>query len=476
MLVIIVSVSAVLLLIGMVIFRSIPTSPLIISKETTYITGPLTADGQINYFKALEERIYPPELATDDNGYRIFYRLFGGIKNDGLGGDEFVHRQMCEKLGLDSDVSPTLVLPQPPDEVLKEFYKAKGEEYAGKNKWDRPWTLEEYPMLADWIREIDETMDAFAAALRKPVFVVPLLKSRDSVSLGDPLTLIASDAHRGFFFQNMAHVFKARANFRVAQSNIDGAIADTLTLYRLGRHLAQKNSLFQYNLGNAIEHMAATIPINADPDHPLTKEQIQCMLAGLNTLPPRAPIADAYEWQRFQGLLTLQRTISDGSGEMSELLKDHLPQWFINKSRFDWNLVYRRTNELYDAMQEPLPKEKYHEMLEAINTTTETRRDSLWRKFVTLLTPRGKEHALADALFLLYHPSVNRFEERVHQTECAENMQRLVLAMLLYQCEHGKLPDENGMEQIKPYLGENVERSMPQDIDQAELFRLLDRE
>jgi len=50
---------------------------LVISEETTRITGPLTADGQINFFKALEQWASPPELATDDNGFRVFVRLFG---------------------------------------------------------------------------------------------------------------------------------------------------------------------------------------------------------------------------------------------------------------------------------------------------------------------------------------------------------------------------------------------------------------
>jgi hypothetical protein len=53
---------------------------------------------------------------------------------------------------------------------------------------------------------------------------------------------------------------------------------------------------------------------------------------------------------------------------------------------------------------------------------------------------------------------VDDFELRILQTECADNLQRLSLAILLYQCEHGKLPDDNWVTQITPYLGENPER------------------
>ena len=45
------------------------TTPLRVSKETTYVLGPMTSDGKrIDHFLAMEEQFYPPELATDDNG------------------------------------------------------------------------------------------------------------------------------------------------------------------------------------------------------------------------------------------------------------------------------------------------------------------------------------------------------------------------------------------------------------------------
>ena len=43
----------------------------------------------------------------------------------------------------------------------------------------------------------------------------------------------------------------------------------------------------------------------------------------------------------------------------------------------------------------------------------------------------------------------------MRRMDCANNLQRLSLAVLLYQCENGKLPDENWTAQIEKYLGEN---------------------
>jgi hypothetical protein len=62
----------------------------------------------------------------------------------------------------------------------------------------------------------------------------------------------------------------------------------------------------------------------------------------------------------------------------------------------------------------------------------------------------GVETALADILIALFAPAILPTEEVGHRAVCAENMHRLALAVLLYQSEHGKLPDENWVEQVIP--------------------------
>ncbi|MCL2744652.1 MAG: hypothetical protein FWE67_12445 [Planctomycetaceae bacterium] len=135
--------------------------PLVISEKTTRITGPLTAKGEIDFFKALEQRFYPPELATDDNGFRDFVRLFGDVS--GMSSDpEFYRLQKYEKLGLDPNVPPTLALPLAHYVVVENFYKTKGEAPPANPRRDflDPWTLEDYPMLEEWINDIDTPLDA----------------------------------------------------------------------------------------------------------------------------------------------------------------------------------------------------------------------------------------------------------------------------------------------------------------------------
>ena len=457
------------LLVGwmILIHRVLPAPPLVISEETTRITGPLTAEGYVDYFKALELRTYPPELATDENGYSIFVRLFGdvGSYHDLSDQDrEFYRQQKYEKLGLDPDVPPTLVFPNEVDYVMQNYYKGTDEEHSWTSLLvgSRPWTLEDYPMLADWVNKIDEPLDAIAEAIRKPVFCYPLLQSRVSAEAGTLQNLIAMMLPELQLYRGIARIFHARATYRIGQGNIDGAIEDKLTIDRLGRQVARQGFIVHHLVGIAIEGFGWAIPLGAHPEHPLTEQQIRRLLAGLDTLPPRAPFAESIEWERYWGLSLMQSihassepfleslasvSVTDGNTSFFSRLVDGNIQRTIN-----WNVVYRRMNEMYDAAQKPSPRTEYAAIMEEIEKT------SGWQPLLRLLIPGGKDPLIANMFIAFMAPSVDAFEAAIHRAECAENMQRLALAILLYELEQGAMPGEDWAVQIKKYLGENAEQ------------------
>ena len=418
-----------------------PQPVLVISKETTRIIGPLTDEGYIDFFKALEERYYPPELATEDNGFRIFVQQFGdgGYDRDITPEDrKFYRLQTYEKLGLDPDVPPTMTLPQSPHEIIENFV------------YGQLWSLEQYPMLADWVNEMDEPLDAIAEMIRKPVFFAPYLQSPKSFESGKPQLIIAMISPDDQLPRNIGRMFIARATYRAGQGNIDGAIEDKLILHRLGRQMTQKGLLGNYLIGIAIEGMATTIPVNVNSEHPLTKEQIQRILEGLDALPPRIPLALAYESERYMCLSALQTMMRD-PGDLNEEID---PNANLVGKLVNWNVVFRNMNEVYDAMQEPPPRKRYNAIMDNIKSLSKQK----WRFFAPLLFPGGTDRVFTNLHIALLTPGVEVFDNAVWRMECVDNMQRLVLAVLLYRLENGAMPDENWAAQIKQYLGDNPEQ------------------
>jgi len=428
----------------------IPAPALVISEETTRITGPLTAEGHIDFFKALEQKVTPPEFATDENGFRLFVRTFGDVSDSA--GNEFFRLQRYEKLNLDPDTPPTLTFPREPQTIIKEFYEASGEEYHWRRLTDiheRPWTLEEYPMLADWIAEVDEPLDAIAEMIRKPIFFFPMLQDQTSVESGKPQNLLMILLPDVQLSREIARRFKTRALYRISQGNIDGAIDDKLTMHRLGRQVGQTGPLVQYLVGIAIEGMAVAIPVGANPEHSLTEQQIRRILHGLDTLPPRASLHDAYKWERYMGLSMLQDLAISGDrqafvksfsivGGLSNGGSTRRPslEWLaialFDWVSFDWNVVFRRMNEFYDGLHERSSK-----------TNLES-----GQFFSRIWTPGSRGTILADFVGGMLLSGIESTEEAKRRIECAGNLQRLVLAILLYQLEHGKMPGADWATQI----------------------------
>jgi hypothetical protein len=397
------------------------TPPLVISEETTRVTGPLTADGYIDFLKALEEKTYPPELATDDNGFRIFVRTFGDVGS--TAGQEFYRLQIYEKLGLDPNVPPTLVFPKEALHIVEDFKH-------------EPWTLEDYPMLADWISEIDEPLDAITEMIRKPVFFVPLLQSAESIESGIPQNLLELSLPYVQTFRSIARIYQARAGYRIGLGDIDGAIDDKLTLNRLGRLLSPGGGVVQHLVGIAVEGQALVIPVGANPDHPLTEEQIQRILDGLDALPPRSPLSNALEWERYLGLSAIQTMKRNPSSlpNGTEFSSDEIARLAMF---CDWNIVFRRMNEMYDALQKP---EKYAGILEEIEAFGNSPRDLrlFFYMFTSVWTADGRSHIMSQMLTSLMLPALQAASEVWRRIECMENMQHLALAILLYELEHGE--------------------------------------
>ena len=115
-----------------------------------------------------------------------------------------------EKLKLDPNAPPTLEYPQDTFSIIAESYKAKGESYDLNRDGGtaNPWTLEQFPMLADWIKEMDKPLDAIAEMIRKPVFCRRLFNQKNGSNRRVPGICFPS------FCRTSSHVETLHDNFK----------------------------------------------------------------------------------------------------------------------------------------------------------------------------------------------------------------------------------------------------------------------
>lgn len=443
--------------------------PLQISAETTYITEPLTGDGRVDYFTAAESLHYPPELATDENGFRLLVQSLD-VSSDA---SPEQRRQIYEKLGLDPSLSPTLTY-EDPHLLLMDFVRA--EAAAGNlppdmdsasyerelfERLDGPWTRDDLPMLSDWLDQNAAALDLLGEAVRKPVFCVPWTRT-DEDALLYHVALADVQRIRGF-----ARGYQSRAMYRLGAGDIEGAIDDIISCARLGRHLQNGGIMIEDLVGIACEAIAFSIGPGSSLEHQPTEEQWLRFQGELNRLPERKPIEATLEIERIAALEIYQQMAwGESISETADLMQGR-------SFGVDWNIVMQQANENFNDLERGVS----HTMPDTSSIQWNVSRGDRSRIF---------GHVISGLVL----PAIELYQEARRRTVCKENLLRITLAMLIYERKNGTLPpaytfDEQGNPLhswrvlLLPYLGydelySQIRLDEPWDSPHNQAFHMAD--
>lgn len=433
-----------------------------VARETTHVLGPMTSDGKrVDYFLAMEERFYPPEMKTDENGYRLIVRALGDpvktvrdprqrITRTTQDADpEPFHSQVYEKLGLDPDVAPIFSLGIQDWGVNhyidhrigqlglsdEERIRLSGELY---QLFGKPWKPEEYPLMQDWINQAGPAIDLISQAVRKPVFRMPWVRIDENTPIHEAALLLGETQA----LREMARTLACRAYLRIGTGDLDGALDDITAIRSLGRHAGKQGTLVSALVGVAIEGTALSIGPGENPEAVPTKEQLERFQRQIQDLPPRTTLEETLELERYFSLAALQDIYW---GNAPSVPGGPLPTRFMPfmKRTVDINLFMARANRFFDSL---------------IDGSFDER--SLVRRPnpLAMLSIRSRSVMIMDTLSALMIPSVRAGREAFHRIRCQENLHRLTLALLLYEKERGQMPPGDWREAIRPRLGEDAGR------------------
>ncbi len=467
-----------LLLTAVVVFTSFGAGdePLRIAHETTYATGPLKSDGkQVDFFIAWEQATYPQEIATDANGYRMIVTHLGiSPKYTNVESAE-----LCQKLGLDAtEIADDMTLEEPYT-FLERYVKSKdfdpaavgvevpmvqsghSDEYktgdslesqyvdkatgALSERFSRPWTLDDLPMMDAWLTANGPALDVIVAAVRKPLFHIPNVRKSGDDSL-EYANRTAVHETRSF-----GRALSARAYYRIGIGDIDGAIDDIVACGQLGRHVSRNGAIVDLLVGLAIEGIALEIGIAGSPEHAPTKQQLQRLRDELNDLPPRGDLGDALLLARLGSLDVIQslayrhKTLADVPFEFQT--QPHVDLESVIASGVDWNAVARKINVNFDRF--------------AVSDNVQT--PAL--PGATIISRRVRSQYLADSHWAAISPAIKSTHNAIQRLRCSYRMHQITLAMLAYQSDHGSLPPEYTVDStgdplhswrvlLLPYLGQ----------------------
>lgn len=435
------------------------TPRLRISKETTYVTEPLTSDGtRVDYFRAFEQELYPPEMKTDDNGYRLIVCALGDVADhephDSQGNKieydaQAATAQVYEKLGLGPSIRPTMQHREPILALL-DYVKREGRTDRSPDELARrlhqPWTLDDLPIMKSWLDENGPILDLLGKAVRKPTFFMPLIRKDPDATLFE--SLVQGQIHR---VRSFTRSLEARANYRLGTGDIDGALDDVITQKRLGRHLQRHTTIVELLVGIAVEGIADSIGVAAVRERQPTAAQLRRFLAELDAS-PRPLDLDRLGLGERLGTLDLLQAMAHGKRRLADLFADSDERFspgIAQSLTLDWNVLMRRVNAYYDDWGQPGPI-----------LPLPPHRPTLGNLLIG-----ARSHHVADCMAFYCRAPYRAMEEARRRTNCSNNLRRIALAMLLYEHEHGTLPpaytvDATGKPLqswrvlLLPYLGE----------------------
>jgi len=419
-----------LMVLGIFLYANLVHSPqLIISRETTYLTEPLTADGtRVDYLAALEKERYPPDMKTDNNGYRLIVRAIGLNGARSASGYSESEAQVREKLGLDPTAKPAMTYQEPGD-FLAKYCLSQGVAEDQAFQWEskvgsEPWTLEDYPMMESWLQENNRVVDVVEEAVRKPTFFMPFVRPSDQSDLDVGLTELQHA-------RSLARIVSARANYRVGTGDIDGAIRDVITCKRLGRHMkCQKGPYVSGLVGVAIEGVAQSLGVAANRDAAPSKAQLQYLADELAALPATPDLKETLLAERYYALSLLQQ-VARRDRSAAELIwneEDNRVGKLVARLPVDWNIVLWRVNQRFDELMQQQSVQQQE---------PSSQRELLSSPACLLIGPRSQR--IGDMLATDWSVT-SAVQEADHRSQCAERLQAITLAMLMYERDHGTLP------------------------------------
>ncbi len=423
-----------------------------ISKETTYITGPLRKDGYVNYVAALNQR-FRAGVTAENNAALPFLKAMGpaeinakfrgeyfkllGIPLLAEKGDYFVTLENYAKASKDAGRAGT----------KKEAERARpdyGEQLTAAMK--RPWSKREFPLLAGWLAANEKHLAMVIAASKRPRRFDPLVPENGSI-VGALLSAVVQ-------YREAGRALTARAMLRLEEGKVDDAWEDLLACRRLARLVGQGPTLIEALAGIGMDRVT-DIGDQGLLSARLTAAQIGRMRADLDALPPLAKMVDKINVsERFWYLDSVGMVAREGFSSMSGLSGGSKPEGTFESlldsatAGVDWDVVLRMGNSWYDRMTDALGKPTRAERQAAlgkfdddIRKLTKEARDLKSLGWSMLGGPRKAVSERIGQIFVgLLLPAVTAASNVEDRATMQFDLARLAFALAAYHADHGTCP------------------------------------
>ena len=338
-----------------------------ISKETTWATEPVGANGFVDYFTVLN-RQSGRGVTRENNAVVVLSRALGPQPEGRRGQPD----RYYELLGIEPPLKEG-----PYFEYLWQWWERKEKKLpAGGDtvimEWAdlanaRPWTAKEFPDIAEWLADMEAPLRLVVQASERSEFYSPLCYEAGH-PLGNVLLSVQSKTRM------IAHALVMRAMLRLGEENRFDAWNDLLAAHRLGRLVGRgpfaMDGLVGY--GTEREVMAGELRLISEtqPSSKFTSRYLK----QLSRLPPITPIIDKIDRSERASYLDLCQQIAGNRIRTMDFAEKSDAAWHEKlvedsvRSQIDWDEVLRNGNRRFDRLIVALRHPTYQEREAALRS------------------------------------------------------------------------------------------------------------
>jgi hypothetical protein len=439
-----------------------PNPPIIVSRETTYITKPLGPDGLPDYKQYLLDN-YHAGVTAENNATVLLWQALG-IDSDSASPEDL--QAQANELGMQQVPAERDVLSplfgQANRQAIADWLNNRknlrnddGQEITNTDEviydvvdeaMEHPWTSMQVPPLADWLRKNQKQIDLLVEASDRERWYWPLE------------TYGNEGARQAFLFpvnsysliREAARVLMLRSMWHLGESRTDEAWRDVSAIFRLAHLISQQGILTDELVGIAIQGMAGESFLPLIGNESLSVNQARNFQKELEAQPDFAYMVDSFEKSERVWLLSVLVLSSEGGigdflsglGKGRDLICK--PLNFIS---VDWNVVLSHVNKSYDdiaaASRNPdwNRRQSGFEQLEDELSGFQDRSASPLAWAAALFSERKRSELFAGMVaseLICPFTAAKHGEDRAN-TELT--LIRLTAALALYRAEHGEYPE-----------------------------------
>ncbi len=418
-----------------------------ISKETTFILGPVDQEGYLDYNAALRA-LAQQGVTVENNAWVLLIQAHGPFEKGTLLDPAYFRELGIKPL---PEIGEYYIAPDA--FMKKKIVLGKGAKQLSDwvdelNK--KPWQAKDAPQVEAWLQANAKPLDLIhQASLRTQAYWPHFLFSGTKQEMARWPARTSVE----FTLLHMCKMLSVRSMMHLGEKRFEAAREDLLALMRLSRLIGNSPSFVGFLVAGSMRNLAlqGIVIWMQHPDAPLAElERMQQALEALAPFPNGMKTINLSErFRNLNGMLMVKRhgleyfLLANGGSPNDQFF--NTTNW--GARGIDWDPILKDANAWLDRWVEAAQKEKLHERLAAMNLIKAEYEQHLSQfemvsEFFEGISAKGRARLLRKQFLKSMSPAYATYYLKIAEGDQRESLCLVAHGLARFHRTHGRFPEQ----------------------------------